>query len=162
MIDHLVIFTAKYVIVLPVIVVLVLLAWQLRQKKWQFLAVVVIGGIISLALAKIGGHFVTNPRPFVVGHFTPLIPHANDNGFPSDHTLLAAVLAFAATWLKPKYAWPLILVAVGIGLSRVAAGVHHYWDIIGSLIFALIGVLIAIGIVKLFNHRAQAKLKSDQ
>lgn len=157
MTDQLIIFTAKYVIILPVIVVLALLAWQLRQKKWQFLAVVVIGGIISLVLAKIGGHFVTNPRPFAVNHFTPLIPHAADNGFPSDHTLLAASLAFAATWLKPKYAWPLILVAVGIGLSRVAAGVHHYWDIVGSLIFALIGTLIAVGIVKLVSRRAQAK-----
>ena len=60
------------------------LAWQL-----------VVGGLIALGLARLGGHFYYDTRPFVRDHVKPLFAHAPDNGFPSDHALLTSFLAFS-------------------------------------------------------------------
>src|SRR4051812_12727722 len=46
--------------------------------------------VVALGLAAVGAHFVFQARPFIPDGHTPLlIPHAADNGFPSDHTTLA-------------------------------------------------------------------------
>jgi undecaprenyl-diphosphatase len=148
--DQLTIYAAKYLIVVPVLAALAVLAWRLhKQRDWRFLALLIIGAIISLVLAKIGNHFISDPRPFVQGHFTPLVPHAPDNGFPSDHTLLAAFLAFAVMTVRRWWGWALVGVAILLGLARMNAGVHHSWDILGSFACALIGTAIAVW---LLNH----------
>ena len=54
-------------------------------------------GVISLPLTYVLGVIARslyfNPRPFMVSGVEPLISHAADNGFPSDHTLLLASIA---------------------------------------------------------------------
>ena len=55
-------------------------------------------GVIALIL----GHLYYNPRPFVVGNFTPLISHSVDNGFPSDHVLLASAIASILYFFSKK------------------------------------------------------------
>ena len=72
----------------------------------------------------------TDPRPFVVDpSVKPLFAHPADNGFPSDHTALAATVALVVM----RYRWWLgaALMAAGIvlGAARVAAHVHHAPDI---------------------------------
>jgi undecaprenyl-diphosphatase len=97
--------------------------------------------VISLPLAyifsKITSIIYFDPRPFVVGHFTPLITHAPDNGFPSDHMLLASAIAsiiFAYNKKLGVVAW---VIAFVVGASRVLAGVHHWIDILGSAVIAV-------------------------
>ena len=145
-------FIAKDFIVLSILVPLVVW-WQLDNTQKKHFALVLIGGAIaSFVLAKIGSHFFFDTRPFIAGHFKPYFGHGNDNGFPSDHTLLAAVMAFT-TWQFNKQAGiGLTIVAILIGLSRVIAGVHHLLDIIGSLIFAAIGITIVTVIIDRNNH----------
>ena len=91
---------------------------------------------LSYIAAKIISHFYFDPRPFVVGNFTPLIPHAADNGFPSDHTLLGAAIAFAIFRFNKKLGLLLLFFAILVGFSRVLAGVHHASDIAGSIVIA--------------------------
>jgi undecaprenyl-diphosphatase len=117
--------------------------WRIgRQFKKRFILVVLGGAIVTVILAKIGSHLFYDPRPFVAGHFTPYFSHGNDNGFPSDHTLLAAVLAFATWHYSKKAGYVLFVLTALIGLSRVIAGVHHLGDIIGSIVFAYVGVTL--------------------
>jgi undecaprenyl-diphosphatase len=134
---------AKYFLLLS-LAGTILVAYRIpRNEKMRFVLLVIAGGIISLILAKISSHFINDPRPFVQGHFTPLLQHAPDNGFPSDHTLLAAFLGFAA-WLKSRKTGVVLLaLAALIGLSRMAAGVHHSWDILGSFVIAAVGCYAA-------------------
>jgi len=145
-------FIAKYFLVLSVIGA-IWVWWRLtfNQKK-QFIALAVAGAIFSLILAEIGKHLHSDPRPFVVGHFTPYFPHGNDNGFPSDHTLLTAFLAFTVWRYSKRAGWALLGVSVLVGLCRMIAGVHHLQDIIGSIIFAWIGVWLAWKFVDNFLH----------
>lgn len=79
-----------------------------------------------------------DPRPFVVDHFTPLIPHDPDNGFPSDHTLLSAATASVVYPYSKKISMVLWVLTVLVGASRVYTGIHHPVDVLGSICIALV------------------------
>ena len=120
---------------------------------------VVIGGLISLLLAMIASKLIHDPRPFVTGHFTPLISHGNDNGFPSDHTLLASFLGWTLLAYSRKLGYAALGIAALIGLARMAAGIHHSWDIIGSFVISGIASLITSKVVELLMTHRQAVTK---
>src|SRR6185312_13600685 len=101
--NTIIIHCAKYLIIVPIIAVLV---WFVRLPKHErkqafFLALITLP--LAYILAKIAGHFYYDPRPFVVGNFTPLVAHAADNGFPSDHTLLAGALAASVMCFNKRF-----------------------------------------------------------
>ncbi len=136
--NTLTIFTAKYLVfVLAAIAAFYFLKqpWQ-RQKEVFIFAVLLLP--LSYIVAKVMAHFYFDPRPFVAGHFTPLIPHAADNGFPSDHTLLGTAIAFAIFHFNKKIGIFLLFLAILVGLARVLAGVHHAVDIAGSILIVAI------------------------
>lgn len=136
-------FVAKYFIILAVLGALAVW-WRLAgDQKKRFIVYAIVGAVFTIVLAKLGSHLHHDPRPFVTGHFTPYFSHAPDNGFPSDHTLLASFLAFTVWHYRRRAGWWLLGIAVLIGLSRVIAGVHHMQDIIGSIVFALVGTWLA-------------------
>ena len=93
--DTLIIFIAKYLVFVSAAIAVFYFLKQPRQKQKEILIFAVVLLPLSYIVAKIVSHFYFDPRPFVVGHFTPLLPHAADNGFPSDHTLFGAAVAFA-------------------------------------------------------------------
>lgn len=150
--DELIKLVAKYAILIPILLAIYVFIRQKGKRTRIDLAILIVaGGILSLALAKIGSHLISDPRPFVVGNFTPLIPHANDNGFPSDHTLLASFLGFALLPYSKKIGLTTLAVAIGIGMARVAAGIHHLEDILGSFIItggATLLVLIVLALIR--------------
>lgn len=149
---EIVIIIAKYFIIFPVLLAFYTWLKLSKDKKIEFLIFGIAAGILALVLAKIGSHMFYNPRPFVVGHFTPYFSHGNDNGFPSDHTLLGSMLAFATLRYNRRNGFVALGVAVVIGLSRIVAGVHHSIDIAGAIVFSA----IAVGVVQLaFQWRAK-------
>ena len=87
--------------------------------------------------------FYFHPRPFALGLCTPLIAHAPDSSFPSDHGtfLFAAVLYLLASKRMPRRGTALLVVAVLTAWARVYCGVHFPFDMFAS--FA-IGVLSAL------------------
>lgn len=88
-----------------------------------------LGGVILLA----AGSAVTEARPFVHDSDTTLlIHHAADNGFPSDHATLAAVIAVIAALAWPKWSIPFLAFAFVLGLSRVFVGVHYPGDVLAG------------------------------
>ncbi len=141
--DELVKIVAKYFIVLSVVGTLVLLLRLKPASRKQYIAVLVIGGVLAGLLAVIASQLYHNPRPFIQGNFMPLLPHDNDNGFVSDHTLLAATLGWAALVFSRKMGIALLLLAALIGASRMAAGLHHLIDVIGGFVCAGIAVWLA-------------------
>jgi undecaprenyl-diphosphatase len=61
--------------------------------------------------------------------FAPLVPHAPDSSFPSDHTLVGVALAGALLFRAPRVGVCLVTLAVLVGFARVAVGVHYPSDI---------------------------------
>lgn len=141
-IDALAIFIAQY---LYLIVLLVAAVFFFLQPKTVKKSMVVCGAIIApvaFILSRISSYFYYDPRPFVVGHFVPLIAHTADNGFPSDHVLLTGAVAMIVWFYDKKWSTFLSILALFIGASRVYVGVHHATDIVGSIVMTIVASLI--------------------
>lgn len=134
--DSLIIFGAEYLYLVIVIAALFYLVMVEKKRSSEVIVAALIALPLTYLVAKALSFLYFDPRPFVVGNFVPLLPHAPDNGFPSDHTLLSAAIAAVIFAYHRKLGGALFLVAFMVGLSRVAAGIHHFTDIMGSLIIA--------------------------
>ncbi len=130
----LIVFAAKYLIALPVIVAFGYLLITNRKRDYLTYAVLVL--IVSYAIGFAASQLYNNPLPFVVENVAPLIAHAANNGFPSDHVLLAGALAGIVTAFNLPLGIFLWLIALLVGVGRVLALVHHPIDIIASLLIA--------------------------
>lgn len=157
---ELTIIVAQYFIVLSVLGALAVFLLQKRKDKKNFIIRLIIGGIIALIIAYIARHFYYDTRPFVAGHFTPWFSHGADNGFVSDHTLLASFLAFTCYFYNKWAGLGLLGLAVGIGAARVASGVHHWADIISAIIISLIAALLALLISQKIGQKGEVKKTS--
>lgn len=136
--ENLIIFGAEYLIFLMIAIaaVMFLLLPEKQKKKTAIFAALVLP--FSYLLAKILSFFFYNPRPFVIGNFTPLIAHAADNGFPSDHTLLAAALTVVVYSFSKKASIFFLIATIFVAMSRVLAGVHSIIDVLGSMFVVLV------------------------
>ena len=149
MLDSLIIFGAKYLYIVVVAVAIIYILRQPREKQKRILLLAIISLPIAYIVAKIGSWLYFDPRPFVVGNFTPLVPHVADNGFPSDHTLLTSAIASVIYVFNKKIGVLLWILALIVGISRVSAGIHHPVDILGSIIISVLIVFVAH---KFINH----------
>ena len=131
---NIIIFTANYLYLLPVVIFILYGLLTKRRREFILLSVLVLP--TSYLIGVLAGHLFYDPRPFVVSHTTPLFPHAPDNGFPSDHALLTGTLAALITAFSVPLGLLMWFLAFLIGASRVLAGVHHALDIIGSFLIA--------------------------
>jgi undecaprenyl-diphosphatase len=97
-----------------------------------------VTGVMAEVFTQIGGAIYNDPRPFVVRHFHPLIAHIADNGFPSDHALLAAFLVVCVLRTRFWRAVP-VVTTLAVLVDWVGAGIHHPIDVIGSAVFVALG-----------------------
>ncbi len=148
MMDAIFIFGAKYIIYLTLVVTAFYFFSLSKEDRKKFIIFGVIVLPLTYIIAKIAGHFYFDPRPFVVGHFTPLIPHTSDNGFPSDHVLLVSAIASVLFPFKKLGSLILWLCAICIGISRVYVGVHHPVDVIGSIVISIAVMMIIYSVLK--------------
>ena len=138
MLPALIIFISQYLIFFLVLITILYFLKQPDSKKKKIVFFSLIALPLVYVIAKISSYFYYDPRPFVVNHFTPLVSHAPDNGFPSDHTLLGSAISLIVFCFNRKIGFLLVLLSLAIGISRVFAGVHHYADIIGSIVISAI------------------------
>ena len=103
------------------------------------LAVVVGAGLL---LASAVGWY--DPRPFVVDGTIPLFPHAPDNGFPSDHTVAATLVAGVVMGFRLRIGLGLLFVSIVLGAARVAARVHHVPDIAAGVLIGLAAAAVGV------------------
>jgi len=136
--DPIIIFCAKYLFIAVVLLYLVALVQASRKHRKALVVSLIIAGTIAVILDKLGGKLYYDPRPFVSQHVTPLIQHSADNGFPSEHTVFSMSVAFLLTFYRRRLGGLAVLIALAVGVARVAAHVHSPIDIIGGIIIAAI------------------------
>jgi undecaprenyl-diphosphatase len=137
MLEYLIIFGAEYLVFVMLSVAFIYWATQKSQKK---VALGIFGFIVALSafiISRLASLLYNNPRPFAVQEFAPIVKHAADNGFPSDHTLLAGTIAVTVYSFNKGLGVSLFLLAIVVGLARVFGGVHHLVDILGSLVIVV-------------------------
>ncbi|HEY4528441.1 MAG TPA: phosphatase PAP2 family protein [Candidatus Paceibacterota bacterium] len=151
------IFCAKYLFILSPVVVFYFFYKSDAEIRKRILVLGALSLPLSYILGVIGRMLYFNPRPFMVSGVEPLISHAADNGFPSDHTLLLASIASLVFIFNRKLAAWLWVITILVGISRVYAGVHHFIDILGSISIAIASTaLVYVIIRKLWNKNNQA------
>lgn len=140
------IFAAQYLIYIDAAFAAVAIAFILyRQPRTAWLrwaVAIAVTLVLGYVLAQVGAAVYNDPRPFSQDHVKPLIPHAADNGFPSDHGLLAAAIVAAFLLLDLRYIAVFVVLGVLVDWARVGAGIHHVIDVVGSAAFVAIGLMI--------------------
>lgn len=129
------------------IILVGLLADRLRIRQLGYAGLV--AWMASGALAQGAKHFWDRPRPMLElfdAHAvdSPLFVHS----FPSGHTATAFAVALAWAAFLPKWRYPLIILAVGVGISRIYLGAHFPLDVTFG---AFLGVLIGVASTRLFH-----------
>jgi undecaprenyl-diphosphatase len=129
---------AEYgIFVLPAALIVVWASADGMSRPRQGVLTGCVAALIAFGLGLVLERTLGRPRPFVELGFTPLIAHVADSSFPSDHMLTGVALIGPLLWTLPRIGWLLLLWAVIVGAARVAAGLHHPSDILGSVALAL-------------------------
>jgi undecaprenyl-diphosphatase len=141
----------------PLIVILVMLMWWVRDDRPHVRHVALASGLsflVGLAMNQAIILFVHRIRPYDAGVSHLIIAPSTDWSFPSDHATAAVSIAAAFAMQRlPRRTLGLLLLAAMICWSRVYVGTHYVTDVTGG---ALTGVLAAI-IVR-FAYREGTKL----
>lgn len=141
--NNLIIFNSQYLYLFEIAIAAIYFFVQSRNKKKSIIILSAVFLPLAYIVAQIIAAFYFDPRPFVIGHFTPIITHAPDNGFPSDHVLLTGAIASILFVYDKKIGVLAWIITIVIGISRVYAGIHHLTDITGSAVIAIASMWIA-------------------
>jgi undecaprenyl-diphosphatase len=153
-VDTLKIIGAKYLIFAIVFIALAATLLSKRTIRNNIVKLALFSFPIALLMAFIGGLLFYDTRPFVAEDIEPLISHQPDNGFPSQHTLLAMTTAATIFVYIRQLGALLVILAVFVGVSRVLAGVHYPIDIVASIAIAVAATFIAwVLLAKLFERK---------
>lgn len=142
--DALMIFGAVYLIWITAFLVLILGVFGSNKEK-RALLLSVIGVIVTWILIFVIRLFIFEPRPFITLSINPLINEAGFAAFPSIHTALMAVTAFAYLFAKSKWTPLFIFFLIWVALARIYVGVHYPFDILGGVLVSFLAVYLSKG-----------------
>jgi membrane-associated phospholipid phosphatase len=147
-VHSLIVVAAQYL--LYALVLVTAAVWLTRGRAGK--AVFALQAVVGLALVGVGilvaAHLHADPRPFVHDPGSrPFFPHAPDNGFPSDHSAAAGLLA-ALVFRWNRVAGGLVAAGgVVVAWARVAAHVHHAQDVVAGLAIGAAAGALAVWLV---------------
>jgi membrane-associated phospholipid phosphatase len=126
------------------LVILFLLPFLGRRPDivWQFILAAIIAGLAVYGLKELFSA-ARPPASLLERSFHLIGPALQNNSFPSGHTTTAFVLAglLCMQRVNALIKTTVLIIAVFVGLSRIANGVHWPQDVLGG---ALIGWAVAI------------------
>jgi undecaprenyl-diphosphatase len=142
--NTLIVAVAQYLLYLILAAAAVIWLYLPRHEKVGLAVQTILSLVILVVLIKVVAGIHADPRPFVVHpSIRPLFAHPPDNGFPSDHTALAATVALLVMMYRRWLGALLLAASIVLGAARMAAHVHHGQDIVAGLLIAALAVGIA-------------------
>ncbi len=157
--NDIIIFCAAYLYLFVILGLAIAWLKTNREVKLQFIWATIAAGAIAFILSRIASKLYYDPRPFVTEHVKPLIAHAADNGFPSDHALLTSTLTAITYFYHKKAAIVMAVLSVLIGVARVLAKVHSPLDIGAGWVFGIVGAIAGYYLVRYLMNKPRAKAK---
>ena len=116
--------------------------------------------ILSMSLSFILGNLIlktiiNRSRPYeVMTELIPLVRKPHDSSFPSGHTLNSFTSSVAILCHNRKWGIPAVILAFGIGFSRMYNLVHFPTDVLAGMI---LGTIVAITVYFFLKKRAEKK-----
>jgi undecaprenyl-diphosphatase len=99
--------------------------------------------VFAWAFTAVLKAIIAAPRPFLVfENLQPLFLHGGMDSFPSGHSTFLAALAVSLYLISKKVGIYFMIVAILVGLARVAAGIHFPIDILFGYIIGISSALI--------------------
>ena len=139
--DTLIVDVAQYLPFLVAVVAGIIWLFLPRRDKVGLAVPAIVALVIAVVLIQLAAGAHADPRPFVLNpSIRPLFAHPPDNGFPSDHTTLAATVALLVMTYRKWLGAVLLAASVPVGVARVAAHVHHGQDIVAGVLIAVVAV----------------------
>lgn len=171
----------KYLTIVPLLLIALLVVvawladWGRATRSRSYLVVGALGAILALIVNAIIGHFYFRSRPFVVMDLVPLVPHAADSSFFSDHLAVAGGLVAGLFAARRSLGVAGIVLALLLAIGRVGAALHYPSDVIAgaavgvACFFVLMpgrrlvdrGVELVAGVERRITPRAYAARHSD-
>jgi membrane-associated phospholipid phosphatase len=117
---------------------------------WQYMLATLLAGLFVYGMKELFST-LRPPASLLAGSFHLIGPDLQNNAFPSGHTTALFVLAGLAclhrinVWIKIA----ILVLAIFVGFSRIASGVHWPMDVLGA---ATGGWIIAIAAVFLSQY----------
>jgi undecaprenyl-diphosphatase len=116
---------------------------SLKRAGWETLVAHLVAGSLNTALK----HVVGRGRPkFMHGDHSEFTPFGGSgwDSFPSGHSMATFAVATVLAVRFPKVRWPMILIALGVSLSRLFRASHFLTDIVaGAVLGVLVGAIVA-------------------
>jgi len=135
-IDSPIIIIAEYFIYISILLGIIVFVKNKSERK-NIILYGAITFLIIIIITLIASNIFYDARPFVTDNVMPLILHPADNGFPSDHVLIAMGIAVVLFPFSKRFGIIAGIIAILIGVARIYAGVHHPIDIVGSILIAI-------------------------
>ena len=140
--DGLMRFAAVYLIFA---VALVAIPLWLRTNGLRTCVSAALGALLAVAITAAIGTLWDRPRPFFAEHFTPIISHAADPSFPSDHLAALGAVTICVWFTSRRLGITVGVIALVVAFARVYVGVHYPSDVAGGLaIGAAVGALVVL------------------
>lgn len=136
--DDLIIFLAKYLIFIVALVCLAAWLGTKAKTRWQFATAALIAVALALIFIKLSDKIYFHQRPFVVSNVQPLVEHAANNAFVSDHTTVAAAAATVVYFYRRRLGQIALSLALLVGLSRIWAHLHWPVDVLVGLVLGML------------------------
>jgi len=112
---------------------------------WQFLLATLLAGLFVYGMKELFST-LRPPAALLAGSFHLIGPDLQNNAFPSGHTTAFFVIAGLVclqrinAWLK----FLVLLLAILVGFSRIASGVHWPLDVLGAATGGWIVAILAV------------------
>ena len=151
--DRLIVFLADYLLYF---LIGFLAVWALTKKNFRVTALALVTAVFSRFLVtEIIRFFYNRPRPFeILEGVRKLTDHTTGSSFPSGHAAFVFALAGFVYLHNRKMGVLFLMLALLIGLGRVAAGVHYPSDILGGLAVGFVSVwLVGVCANRLAKHK---------
>lgn len=136
------VFAARY-LVFVFVLVCAALGYGKKRLHWRRTAYdAAWAALLAIMIANIIGFLISRDRPYLVSPeiLRMIPPPLTTHAFPSGHASVSFAAAVAITLGAPEIGVIAIMLALGVGLGRVAVGVHYPSDILAG---AVLGILCA-------------------